>query len=267
MEKQQKKFIAATFFLALLGIVLIVVSLATDHWVESHHEDNRETQNGTSQRKIDVNFGLFKGNRTHNNGVGLREMGLTVVCEASEGVCVVYPDGESVSASEYISSVLRNEFNSTNTTHTDDEPLYMKGLFNYGFWVTSIISAALSIVFGFISMGFAIFNICGKPIETVTGPMGLYIWNGIAFLFAVLDMVMFLVLFLTSLKKKYLLENDVYNGDLKDYTNPGYSFYFVPAAVAMYLINIILLVCSGYKIRCSFSSEAEKIVDNGMILY
>lgn len=62
----------------------------------------------------------------------------------------------------------------------DEEALYKKGLFNYGFWVTSIISAALCIVFGLISVGFAIFNICGKPIETITGPMGLYLWNGAA---------------------------------------------------------------------------------------
>jgi hypothetical protein len=80
-------------------------------------------------------------------------------------------------------------------------------------------------------------------------------------------MVMFLILFLTSLKKNYLLQDDSDKFDLSDYTNFGYSFYLVPGAVAMYLINIILLVCSGYKLKCSFSSEAEKVVDNGMILY
>ncbi|XP_045189838.2 clarin-1-like isoform X2 [Mercenaria mercenaria] len=194
-----------------------------------------------------------------------------MTCEASEGVCVVYPDTVTLPASEYIHSVLYNVVNNTNninnTDSTDDEPLYRKGLFNYGFWVTSIISAAFSIVFGLIAMGFAIFNICGKPIETITGPMGLYLWNGTAFLFALLDMVMFLTLFLTSLQKNFLLQEDVDKFVLTEKTNLGYSFYLVPAAVVMYLVNIILLVCSGYKLKCSFGSEAEKVVDNGMILY
>ena len=86
-------------------------------------------------------------------------------------------------------------------------------------------------------------------------------------MFALLELTMFLVLFLTTLKKNYLLLDNIEKFDVKEYTNLGYSFYLVPAAVALYLINIILLVCSGYKIKCSFSSEAEKVVDNGMILY
>lgn len=80
-------------------------------------------------------------------------------------------------------------------------------------------------------------------------------------------MVIYLVLFLTTLQKNFLLQENVDKFIVSDYTNLGYSFYLVPGAVAMYLLNIILLVCSGYKLRCSFSSEAEKVVDNGMILY
>lgn len=82
-------------------------------------------------------------------------------------------------------------------------------------------------------------------------------------------MAIFLALFFTTLKKNYLLSEELKASDfeIEDNTLPGYSFFLVPAAAFLYLVNIILLLCSGYKLRCSFGSEAEKVVDNGMILY
>ena len=61
-----------------------------------------------------------------------------------------------------------------------DKPLHEYGLFSYGLWVSTIVGAAVNLVFGLVSVGFAIFNMCGKPIETITGPVGLYLWNGFA---------------------------------------------------------------------------------------
>ena len=53
-------------------------------------------------------------------------------------------------------------------------------MFSYGLWVSTIVAAAVSMVFGIVAIGFAIFNMFGKPIETITGPLGLYLWNGLA---------------------------------------------------------------------------------------
>lgn len=83
-------------------------------------------------------------------------------------------------------------------------------------------------------------------------------------------MAMFLALFLTTLQKNFLLVEEYLGGknfNVKDYTNLGYSFYLVPCAAAMFLINIVLLVCSGYKFKCSFGDEAEKMGSTDMILY
>ncbi|KAL4231692.1 equilibrioception [Mactra antiquata] len=258
MEQQQKVLTALTFVFSLIAIVFTVVSLGTDNWVES---TPRLIQNGTERDSYSkFNFGLFKGHRDINYGNGARSSELSVVCEPSHGVCVVYGNSgqEALTAEDYIAEKMSNR---------TDEALYKLGLVNYGLWVTPIICAAVSMVFGFISMGFAVFNICGKPIETITGPMGLYLWNGIAFIFALLDMIVYLALFLSTWKKNFLLQSDIDKFSIEDYTDPGYSFYLVPGAVVLYMMNIILLICSGYKFRCSFRSEAEKVVDNGVILY
>lgn len=78
MEKQRRDLIAVTSFLAFLGIVLIVISLATDNWVVSNPKTKK---NGTvdieTSRVNHVNFGLFKGQRTLNFGVGGRPLALT----------------------------------------------------------------------------------------------------------------------------------------------------------------------------------------------
>lgn len=54
------------------------------------------------------------------------------------------------------------------------------GLFPFSLWVLVILMEALGIIWGLVFIGFAIFNICGKPIETITGPLGLYLWKGLA---------------------------------------------------------------------------------------
>ena len=54
------------------------------------------------------------------------------------------------------------------------------GLFSFGLWVATVVTLALGVVWGLVSILFAMFNIFGKPIETITGPAGLYLWNGLA---------------------------------------------------------------------------------------
>ena len=53
------------------------------------------------------------------------------------------------------------------------------GLFNMALWVCVIVFVALGIVWGLVAAGFALLNAGTRPIETITGPMGLYLWNGL----------------------------------------------------------------------------------------
>ncbi|KAH3708228.1 clarin-3-like isoform X1 [Dreissena polymorpha] len=260
MDKQKKTLIVLTAFLACGGILLTVVSLATDKWVESNPKLGTHANN--SDPHSEANFGLFKGNRI-KEVLSISKSTIKVVCSASDGVCVLWPEeGRAVeenTADEYITKTLKNM--------TANEPLWQSGLFNFGYYVTIIICAALSMVFGIISIGFAVFNICGKPIETITGPCGLYVWNGFAFLFSILEMAMFLALFFTNLKENCFLKGEWEKFSFREYTNLGFSFYLIPGAAALYFLNVVCMFCSGYKLKCSFSDEAEKVVDNGMILY
>ena len=73
MAEQKKAFVILTFSMALCAIVLICVSLGTDHWVESepHINRNLEFENLTTSPSR-VEFGLFKGDGMINHGNGAR---------------------------------------------------------------------------------------------------------------------------------------------------------------------------------------------------
>ena len=54
------------------------------------------------------------------------------------------------------------------------------GLFDFGLWVSTVVFVVLGLVLGLVSIGFTLLNITTRPIETITGPLGLYVWNGLA---------------------------------------------------------------------------------------
>ncbi|KAJ8317530.1 hypothetical protein KUTeg_005434 [Tegillarca granosa] len=233
--KRQRVLVSLTIFFSFAAIGLIVASFATDNWISANavktnntNDNSTVNQNdGTKKFSANITFGLFRGRKLINYGFGAREQLLDVREEA-----------------------------------------YNFGLFSFGLWVATIICGALGIVWGLIHVAFAVFNVVAKPIETITGPFGLYVWNGLAFLFTLLAMVLYLVLYFGQYKKNVLSAEDVsqqYTSEDRAYLD--FSFYFVVGAVVAFVVNFVLLLLSGTKMRCSFMREAEKVMDNGIILY
>jgi len=50
---------------------------------------------------------------------------------------------------------------------------------NYGLWVTTLIFLSVMLAFQIISAGLCFFNTVAVPIETLVGPMGIYLSNGV----------------------------------------------------------------------------------------
>ena len=61
-----------------------------------------------------------------------------------------------------------------------NEPKPVDVYFNMGLWVSTILFAVLAICWGLVAVVFSAINASIRPIETITGPMGLYLWNGLA---------------------------------------------------------------------------------------
>ncbi|XP_069140350.1 clarin-2-like isoform X2 [Argopecten irradians] len=235
MGETKKGFVGVTIFLSLAAIGLVVGAFVTENWISAYAQktNNTLTRNatvgtdGTLKFTGNITFGLFAGTRLMNYGVGARRQSIEV-----------------------------------------KEELYEFGMFPYGLWVSTIVLSSLGMAWGLVCIGFSIFNIVGKPIETITGPMGLYLWNFLAFLFSVLGMVMYLVLYFQYYAHNVLpLEDRIAQFSTEDNANLSYSFYLLVAATGLYLINIVILMFSGVRLKCGFTREADKVMDNGIILY
>jgi hypothetical protein len=87
-------------------------------------------------------------------------------------------------------------------------------------------------------------------------------------LFSVVGVGVYLGLFFSTYKDNVLTSGDMgQNFTSRDRAYLDYSFYLLAAAAAAYLVNLILLALSGLRCDCSFESESEKVIDNGIILY
>ncbi|XP_046335098.1 clarin-3-like isoform X2 [Haliotis rufescens] len=233
MEPKKKNAMAVTLVLGILGVSLLIASFATDNWVTSSPVLKRSTQtpgndtDGSATKYTgNITFGLFRGHRVLDYGIGPRPQDINV------------------------------------------KDLIEYGLFNFGLWVSTIVMLALGIVWGLVSLGFTAFNVVGKPIETITGPAGLYLWNGLACTFSLLGALLFVGLFTKDLSSNVLPKDDVEVGWVsKDRTSLDYSFYFVVGAVLSFIASNVILLVSGQKLSCSYKRAGEKELDNGMILY
>ncbi|XP_041368265.1 clarin-3-like isoform X2 [Gigantopelta aegis] len=232
MERTTRKmFITLTFVFGLFGVALMIAAFATDHWIKSAPERQESNQmNETSGGSPTKNKG--------NINFGLFR-GHRVLDYGSGGRLKIIKVKELI------------DF----------------GLFSFGLWVSTIVTLALGVVWGLVSIMFAIFNIFGKPIETITGPAGLYLWNGLALIFSLLACLLYVGLFVSGIQKNILPKEDVDIG----WTSEGrtyldYSFYLVVGAAGSFLFSVIVLMFSGLQLSCSYSSASEKEVD-GMILY
>ncbi|XP_021361202.1 clarin-2-like isoform X2 [Mizuhopecten yessoensis] len=232
MGETKKVFIGLTIYVSLAAIGLVVAAFVTEHWISAFAQKKNNTLSRNASETVgkftgNITFGLFAGTRKVNYGVGAREQTIEVKKE-----------------------------------------LYEFGLFPYGLWVATIVLSALGMAWGLVSIGFSIFNIAGKPIETITGPMGLYLWNGLALLFTALGMVMYLVLYFRYYQYNVLpLEDRLADYTTENNTDLDYSFYLLVAATGLYFINLLFLIFSGAKLKCGFTREADKVIDNGIILY
>ncbi|XP_064603650.1 clarin-3-like isoform X1 [Liolophura sinensis] len=259
MAKTKKVFIGLTLAGCVIAIGLITAALATDYWVVSQPtlELKNETNTGS------VNFGLFHGNQNLNY-LGARPKEIWAVCNASFGQCFWSGEPSAEGREQNLQFAILDAIDK-NESVKDYALTY--GMFDYGLWVGTIVMAALGIAWGLIAFGFGCFNVLSHPIETITGPVGLYVWNAIAAFFTLLCVILYTVLYYQDLKVNILLEVDLENQWVSKGTTPGYSFWLVVGATLAFAINILLVFLGGVNLRLpSYSSTAEKNLD-GVMMY
>ncbi|XP_062597638.1 clarin-1-like [Saccostrea cucullata] len=263
LEERQKLFVIITLILTLVALGLMVGSFATDNWIKATGNKNTTSNyNVSNVPSMNGSFGLFRGSRRINYGNGPRPHSIAVVCDSK--YCILYNDKVGGIGSRKKLKAMVDLY--THNQTAGDTEMYQYGLFPFSLWVVVLVMSALGMIWGLVYIGFATFNICGKPIETITGPLGLFIWKGLALLFSLLAVVVYLVLYFQHYKKSVLPREDQHQGFVS-HADLDFSFYMLMVAVILFFLNLILLCLSGLKFSCGFTREAEKVMDNGIILY
>lgn len=250
MDLWKRVLIFATFILFSCGIALISTALATDYWFSAKPVfntslalatfDNRLSDDESSStisplrsitlnNEISVHSGLFNGVRMLDFGLGVRSTSFTVRDEVRSG----------------------------------------ESFMSLGLWVTIILFAVLALLWGVVGIVFSLINTVIVPYETITGPVGLYLWSSLAVLCTFISILLYVVQYYTTIFYDVLLKEHTSVG----YTSTGltrfdYSFWMMLGALGAFAANILLLLLSGLETKTKYASdEKEATVDNGVLMY
>ncbi|KAK3097817.1 hypothetical protein FSP39_013468 [Pinctada imbricata] len=248
MDEKKKLFVILTAILSLVSVGLNSAAFATDHWIKGRGN------NGT--RKAVMSFGLFKGIMHINYGVSNRVRVITVTCDTSYCLLSYSEVGDDDDSRKLSEAVNQFQNHTLNDGSLED---YAFALFPTYFWALTIAFMALGIAFSLVYIGFASFNVCAKPIETISGPLGLYMWNVIAIVFCLLAVIIYAVLYEQKYTKNVMSRSDKIQG-FQSEVSLDYSFYLSVTAMICHVINLVMLMLSG--VRFTFRDKDDIIKED-----
>lgn len=201
MNFKKRSLIFVTFFISCLAIALLGAALGTEHWLEAsctRKGDFSEKSNGT------INFGLFRGFRHLNYGVGDRHYRMHML------------------------EILFRE----------------RDFMVYELYVATIALLCSAILFGVFAALLAIVNTSYNPSEAICHIPGLYLTNGLGAFSGLSAFVSWMVQFYLKLTHNVIILEDRTNGKWVSDGGAvyGYSFWLSVLATACFLSNIIIIL-------------------------
>lgn len=230
MDKRKRTFIGLTLIFLFGGVTVLVIALSSDHWV-----------------KVVPRFDLGNNTSDKRNRSGLITYGLFRGKKILNFGTGDRPDEIFV--------------------RLDIKSMH---LMNYKLWIADVVVLSMAIAWGLLTIGFTFYNLFGKPIETLTGPFGLYVWNICALVCSLLAVILFVITFYTSINNADIFFDNDYKAGWrsKNLASLDWSFYISIGAIGCFIINIVLLVLSNEKNRApTYSASAPHKPVDGILMY
>jgi len=201
MNFKKRSLIFVTFFSSCLAISLLGAALGTEHWLEAscvRQGDFSDKSNGT------VNFGLFRGSRHLNSGLGDRHYPMNML------------------------QILFRE----------------RAFMIYELYIATIALLCSGILFGVLSALLAIVNTAYNPSEAICHIPGLYLTNGLGCISGLAAFVTWMVQFYVKLTHNALIREDREKGKWNSGGMAvfGYSFWLTVLATLAFIINILIII-------------------------
>ncbi|XP_053213266.1 clarin-2-like [Panonychus citri] len=241
MERTKRIAAFITFFICIIALALLTGSLTTNKWITSKperirlnnvpdHIRNQSVQSDERKFKGDIHFGLFHGTKILNYGFGDR----------------------------------------TNSIWIKEELMKNPSLMPFGLWLFTILSVAIAMLFGLVSLIFSIINTVITPIEVITGLRGLLLWNGFGVLFSGAACLSWFIQFRNKLSRNVLTQEEINDGwSSENRSKLGYSYYLVLVSMGLFFLNkfIILLAVKRPRFRGKSRLSTDKNPEGVIMLY
>ncbi|EFX74197.1 hypothetical protein DAPPUDRAFT_324573 [Daphnia pulex] len=249
---------------SLLGIIFNSVAMGTNYWIVSEG-----SQNLTDPSVISVNYGLFNGHKSLKG-----KLDILPVSYSLAGICLVScgtTNEEKQQEFDYLrfgeqpfACSPKTAIRSTSRSHliqlandipvegtSPSEPVTQNEEFmDYGLWVTTLVFLSFMLAFQIISTGLCFFNTATVPIETLIGPMGIYLSNGVVVLSGIITLSLWGDLYSSGLSSELAIQETILDKYIMSSTNLGFSYWFV-------LWTLILAIATMVCIR--FRNSLKKI--------
>uniref|UniRef100_A0A1I8GQ10 Transmembrane protein n=1 Tax=Macrostomum lignano TaxID=282301 RepID=A0A1I8GQ10_9PLAT len=232
-KRRRRLLLSLVFILSLVELGLLIAAYSTQHWVDATptrkvDKPIADAAKNLSSSKLSgyVHLGLFVGVQSLDNGLGPRVVQIDVRAQVMA-----------------------------------DPPL-----FSFGLWVAMLVFGLLTAAWALVSAGFALLNIGRKPVRTLSGPAGLYLWNTCGLIACLAAIGVFLAAYFISLSKNVLRQSDI---DDYFWTSDGaawlgMSFYLLVGCVPCVLVAHLFTWLAGGDLPCRRRDALEKTRLEGM---
>ncbi|KAK9890708.1 hypothetical protein WA026_012057 [Henosepilachna vigintioctopunctata] len=265
MVANKRALVLATCFLSGTASILSLISLGTTGWIYS------DIKLGSVESKPNshINYGLFKGTFSQTVGV-TANIDISMACSYGNNICAALCSGDSDRRSAILEQLHDNgetDWRMSECVRTTSQSYLMRKSTEFYFnflklnaksgelifinafaYLFTIIFLILSAVIGLISSGLSVWNTASNPIEIYFNIFGLYLYNGIAFGFLLISVLIWGIVYFTSLIESSA--SIVVLSGLGTTVNVslGWSYWINFGSLILYATSIAVLYFRSYQI-------------------
>lgn len=275
MASTRRGYIAATFLVSCVALVLLIVALATNSWITSEVA----ARDSSDVIQAEVNYGLFKGTYIKSIGNSRFTFDITIVCDFGENACVWSCLADSSSRKAQLAEILAGgssgttgckpvrQFSVTGSVKLSPSVSTSDGIqrsiitrdaskdhrfINSGLWICTLLTLILAIVLAAATALLSVVNMAANPVHASLAVEGLYYWNGAAAVMGLMSLIFWGSQYAVTLKDNIaVFEVATANSSFTSagLASLGWSYWMVLVALLFSASNIGVLFLRDYMLR------------------
>ncbi|XP_045474102.1 clarin-3-like [Harmonia axyridis] len=259
MVQFKRSWVLSTCFLSGAASIISFVSLFTQGWINF---DGRFSSQGDSDNTLSTfNYGLFGGTYYQRYGSEIA-VDITMTCAYSHNICALLCAKNSDMRSKLLDdlydgtltswnvrecpqttslTVLREKEMKVRTARLIYDSKEERIFLNAYAYLFTVIFLIISCLLGVFSAGISVWNTASNPIEVYFNIFGLYIYNGVAFGSLLIAVMIWGIMFCSTLADHPGFILSIMGTLLTDGVSLGWSYWINMASLLLYATSIGLL--------------------------